>query len=346
MNQLLDLLINLIKEEDLKTRRENWTTLFCWIDFSRTEAKHKVYNKEYQFLPLPKTFADWQKQTTEFMLKKHEEIEGLINSYAPCFQANIYPLLRKPEGDKTLLFRSKRLLENKVIGESSSLFMDLVIWEVEYRQVEGFKELVRLLNTQPMFLTDREDELFANDCEKMIEGRINYLLGQRFWLKWSSLVQKSGQQKEEWAEIGNYLKKWQAGKGAKSEWAQDLKRMGEYRDKVFELGSESISDGLPFLALGYIKEDSEEGIKVVLQNKKGFNLGNPYLYVVWFHQKVFRGYWVRGYRMLNPRSLYVEVKLEEDWVWRDYPFIMSSKGSLDSANHSVYNKRNIPDRQE
>jgi hypothetical protein len=34
-----------------------------------------------------------------------------------------------------------------------------------------------------MFLTDREDELFAGDSEKMIEGRINYLLAQRFWLK-------------------------------------------------------------------------------------------------------------------------------------------------------------------
>ena len=52
---------------------------------------------------------------------------GLINSYAPFFQANILPVLNKPEGDKTLLFRCKRLLDNKVIGESSSLFLDLVI---------------------------------------------------------------------------------------------------------------------------------------------------------------------------------------------------------------------------
>jgi hypothetical protein len=78
-------------------------------------------------LPLPKTFSDWQKQTTEFMINKHNEIEQLINSYAPYFNANIKPILQKPEGDKTLLFRCKRLLENKVIGESSSLFLDLII---------------------------------------------------------------------------------------------------------------------------------------------------------------------------------------------------------------------------
>ena len=66
--------------------------------------------------------------------------------------------------------------------------------------------------------------------------------------------------------------------------------MGEYRDKVFDLGSESISDGEPFLQLGVIKEDSELGIKVVLQNRKGFNLNNPYCMVVWLHQKMVRGY--------------------------------------------------------
>jgi hypothetical protein len=49
--------------------------------------------------------------------------------------------------------------------------------------VEEFKNLLRQLNTQPMFLTDKEDELFAQDCEKMIEGRINFGLGMRFWLK-------------------------------------------------------------------------------------------------------------------------------------------------------------------
>ena len=54
---------------------------------------------------------------------------------------------------------------------------------MEFRQVERFKELLRVLNTQPMFLTDKEDEAFADDCEKMLEGRINYGLGMRFYLK-------------------------------------------------------------------------------------------------------------------------------------------------------------------
>src|SRR5438045_1782536 len=105
--------------------------------------------------------------------------------------------------------------------------------------------------------------------------------------------------------------------------------MGEYRDKVFDLGSESISDGNPFLQLGFVKEDTEEGLKVVCQNRKGFNLNNPYCFVVWLHQKMVRLYVVRGYRMVNPRSLYVEVRLEEDWVWRDYGKSLVSPGKFE-----------------
>ena len=66
---------------------------------------------------------------------------------------------------------------------------------------------MRNINTQPMFLTDREDEAFADDLERMIEGRINFGLGMRFWLKWSALVSKAGVQKEEWQELAEYLKK-------------------------------------------------------------------------------------------------------------------------------------------
>ena len=85
----------------------------------------------------------------------------MIGSYEPYLRSEVMPLLGKSEGDKTLLFKCKRLLENKVIEESNSLF----------------------LNTVLMFLTDREDELFALDYEKMIKGKINYGLGMRFWLK-------------------------------------------------------------------------------------------------------------------------------------------------------------------
>ena len=116
--------------------------------------------------------------------------------------------------------------------------------------------------------------------------------------------------------------------------------MGEARDRMFDLGSESISDGLPFLQLGFVKEDTELGLTVVLQNRKGFNLQNPYCFVVWLHQKMVRLYVVRGYRMVNPRSLYVEMRLEECWVWRDYAMILNGKGEFRSSSHPVYQKRN------
>ena len=111
--------------------------------------------------------------------------------------------------------------------------------------------------------------------------------------------------------------------------------MSEARDRLFDLGSSSV-DGKPFLQLGFIRSDTEEGLQVVCQNRKGFNLVNPYVMVVWFHQKVVRLYVCRGYRYVNPRSLYVEVKLEEDWVWRDYAWVMGSGGKLISNNHMFY----------
>src|SRR3954451_9092736 len=117
--------------------------------------------------------------------------------------------------------------------------------------------------------------------------------------------------------------------------------MEEARDKLFDLGSESISDGLPFLQLGKIKEDTEVGLVMVCQNRKGFNLNGPYVMVVNLHQKVCRVYVVRGFRMVDPRRLYVEVRLEEDWVWREYPQIMSAMGCLSSGNHSFYHERNL-----
>ena len=88
--------------------------------------------------------------------------------------------------------------------------------------------------------------------------------------------------------------------------------MGEARERVFELGSESISDGKPFFTLGYIKKDNHEGLEIATQNKKGFNLNNPFLRVVNFHQKVVRVYVVDGFNYVNPRNLYVSVYLRED----------------------------------
>ena len=78
-------------------------------------------------LPLPNTWKEIKEKFTEYCKTVNQAIEQLINSYKPYFNREIKSLLNKPEGDKTLLFRVKRLLENKVIGESSSLFLDLVI---------------------------------------------------------------------------------------------------------------------------------------------------------------------------------------------------------------------------
>ena len=127
MNQLFDLLINLIKEEDKKTRKENWDNLFLVVDFSRMKEYPNMWNKEYKMLPLPNTWKEIKEKFTEYCKTVNQAVEQLIDSYAPYFNSEIKPVLQRPEGDKTLLFRSKRLLENKVIGESSSLFLDLVI---------------------------------------------------------------------------------------------------------------------------------------------------------------------------------------------------------------------------
>ena len=116
--------------------------------------------------------------------------------------------------------------------------------------------------------------------------------------------------------------------------------MGEARDRVFDLGSSSV-DGKPFLGLGFIRSDTEAGLQVVTQNRRGFNLVNPYVFVVWLHQKVVRVYVVRGYELVDGKRLYVKIRLEECWVWRDYPMILNSKGEFRSISHSVYWRRNL-----
>jgi hypothetical protein len=50
---------------------------------------------------------------------------------------------------------------------------------------------------------------------------------------------------------------------------------------------------------------------------------------------------VEGHSHINPRNLYVELALKEDWVWKDYPFIIHSLGSLESGNHPIYHQRNL-----
>lgn len=44
--------------------------------------------------------------------------------------------------------------------------------------------------------------------------------------------------------------------------------MSEARDRLFDLGSSRV-DGKPFLGLGFIREDTEQGLKIVCQNRRG-----------------------------------------------------------------------------
>src|SRR2546429_9203059 len=129
MSELLDELINIIKKQaTVNTRKELWDNLFLVVDFSRMKDQYpNMWNKEYKMLPLPGTWKEIKEKFTGYCQTVNGMVGDLIDSYAPYFNSEIKPVLRKPEGDKTLLFRCKRLLENKVIGESSSLFLDLVI---------------------------------------------------------------------------------------------------------------------------------------------------------------------------------------------------------------------------
>lgn len=333
MNQQIT---NLIQETDINTRKELWDSLFLFINFQGLKKEYpNMWNKNYQLLPLPNSYQQTKEKLTKYCQGLNNQLEQLINSFNSYFRTNIYPLLESNEGDKTLLFRCNRLFKNKIIGESSSLFLDLVIWEIEYRQVAKFKELLnKLANTS-------QQENIQADIQKLIEGRINYSLCQRFCFKWNNLMIK-GTQSGLWQELTDYLKLWQKGQGAKSEWEAKLKEFGEQRDNFFLLGSDNIADGKPFFQLGFVKEDSERGLVVATQNRKGFSLNNPYLFVINFHQKYFRVYVVESYQHTNPRNLYVELFLKEDWVWKDYPGAIHSLGGLESANHPVYHSRNLP----
>jgi len=71
------------------------------------------------------------------------------------------------------------VINNKIIGESSGVLKDLVIFEVEFRQQVKFREyLERLRDIQ--FLDERVNELWLADLDKMEQGKINYSVCQRF----------------------------------------------------------------------------------------------------------------------------------------------------------------------
>ena len=59
MSELLNELINIIKERDLDTRKEEWDNLFLVVDFSRMKEEYpNMWNKEYKMLPLPNTWKE------------------------------------------------------------------------------------------------------------------------------------------------------------------------------------------------------------------------------------------------------------------------------------------------
>lgn len=98
MNQILDQLINLIKEEDLKTRKELWDNLFLIVDLSRLEAYYNMWNKEYKMLPLPNTYKELKTNFTEYCKKVNQEVDNLIESYRSYFSSEILPVLQKASG--------------------------------------------------------------------------------------------------------------------------------------------------------------------------------------------------------------------------------------------------------
>ena len=231
---------NLLEQETIvNTRKELWNTLFCWIDFSKTKWKDKVYNKEQQFWQMPQTFVDWQKEVTQLLVEKHGEIETLINSFKAYFESDIYPILKSKEGDKTLLFRCERLLDNKMVGETSSLFPDalsnnsgdLVIFEIEYRQQQNFKEFIpNLENIQ--FTNEIVNNQWTSDLEKL-KGKISYKLITTFWFKWGEKIENQDLVRA----INDYLSLWQKGKGAISQWKNKLKDFAVKIEECFYKGA-------------------------------------------------------------------------------------------------------------
>lgn len=92
-----------------------------------------------------------------------------------------------------------------------------------------------------------------------------------------------------------------------------------------------------------------DGLIISTQNRKGWDLLNPYLMLFWFHQKpssnnalAYRSYFVNTFTMTNPRNLYVVLDLKEDWIWKNYGRALLSPGTLKSENHPIYHERNLP----
>ena len=384
---------NLLNQNDIiDTRKETWNTLFCWIDFSKTKWKDKVYNKEQQFWQMPQTFVDWQKETTELLIEKHGEIENLINSFKDYFQQEVYPIIKSKYGDKTLAFRCERLLDNKMIGETSSLFLDLLIFEREYLAQIAVKNLlseteeetniaeepesVEFPSAQYMPVNDeaepglepenqeQENTFFSDpnlerkvreDIEKLVNGKINFEIFSFFVRKWLNHINKKGTNKGKnfWEKLKDFSQDWEKGKIGVSKWKNKFDKFKNEIEEYFYKGS---GDNC-FFQLGFIKRQAKwkekwmdlDGLIISTQNRKGWDLLNPYLMLFWFHQKpssnnalAYRSYFVNTFSMTNPRNLYVVLDLKEDWIWKNYGRALLSPGILKSNNHPIYHERNLP----
>ena len=55
-----------------------------------------------------------------------------------------------------------------------------------------------------------------------------------------------GNQKDKWEELTKYLKLWEQGEGADSQWKKQLDIFSKKIEYFFLLGSENITDGKPF----------------------------------------------------------------------------------------------------
>ncbi|MCE8163262.1 MAG: hypothetical protein I3274_03530 [Candidatus Moeniiplasma glomeromycotorum] len=343
MNQLIN---NQITESDINTRKELWDSLFLFVNFQGLKSEFpNMWNKDYKLLPLANSYKETREKLTKYCKELNGKLETLINSFNPYFQKEIYPVLNGTDGDKTLLFRCDRLLKNKILGESASLFVDLIIWEIEYRQVREFKDLLANFKHKIGINIFQQNPTpwrnLLKDFNKINKGRINYSVSQRFYQKWTKLVEKDLGEFKQWQELEEHLKQWEQGKGVSSKWKKQLTIFQEQIEVFFLLGSESISDGKPFFQLGFIKSDTGTELTVSTQNRKGFSLNNPSLTVINFHQNYFRFYRIENHQHINPRNLYVELNLAEDWVWKDYPSAIHSLGGMESSNHPVYHRRNL-----
>jgi hypothetical protein len=100
--------------------------------------------------------------------------------------------------------------------------------------------------------------------------------------------------------------------------------------------------------LGVIKSQDNQGLIISTQNRKGWDLNNPYLMLFWLHQKpqqinplFYRNYFVNSAQLINTRNLYTELFLAEDWLWKNYLKSLTCWGSLVTNNHPVYHGRNL-----